>query len=519
MSRLYRTLLGIQSGPPPGTKEITFNVKEWFLDPDNDFIDTEIAALHYMTVNIVGVESKLTSAQGQAIFNLAPGTYTWQVFDNARYLTTRQGSITVTDSSIVVDVKIYACLYKPTEVWDMINNEGYVPVATAAELDGLRNATGRRMGQGTIFDTVSNVVTGITNKKYIQVQNVDLNGVTWNRIGVIDINTSNNIKYRGNELSISNLTSNSANALFGNMYGCVLDSIRIINANITGVVQNTGILLHSISSLSDVNSYIENCFVHGTININANAIGGVIGYNTNQFGIITNCKFVGSVNGSNYVGGISGENYGTITSSSSKGAIEASSIVVGGISGSSFGYINDSHADVNVTGSRRVGGIAGENYGTITNSSSKGTVTVTIEYAGGAIGWNAGVLVEDCWSNANVICSTGTGNVVIGGFMGAHETGGQIVRRCYATGSVTSIRPFAAGFTATTRNGVGNISDCFATGNVSGTSNVGGFSALIRSNVINSYSVGAVTATTSTNVGGFAGQFTAGTITNSYYDT
>jgi hypothetical protein len=159
-------------GPRPETGErlLAFSVKEWFLDPDNSFTDTEVGALDNMVVKINGVEQR-TNSLGQTFFILPDNSlYHYEVYDMVRYLTTKKGSVFLSENTLTVDVKIYACLYTPAQINTMISVDGYIPVASATELDGLRNATGRRMGQGTVHDTVSDVVTGL-DKKYVQVEN------------------------------------------------------------------------------------------------------------------------------------------------------------------------------------------------------------------------------------------------------------------------------------------------------------------------------------------------------------
>jgi hypothetical protein len=137
----------MQGEPPLGN--VVFTVKEWFLDPEDDFIDTEIGALQGITVKIIGQTEKVTNVNGQVGFNLANGTYTYQVYEMDSQLTTVQGEITVS-GTLAVDVKLYECLYTPTEVQELIDDDSYVPVATATELNDLRNTGSRTMGAGTI---------------------------------------------------------------------------------------------------------------------------------------------------------------------------------------------------------------------------------------------------------------------------------------------------------------------------------------------------------------------------------
>src|SRR6056297_168270 len=80
-------------------------------------------------------------------------------------------------------------LYTPAQITFMIEFEGYVPVASASELDALRNAGSRTMGAGTQWK--GSYTTGM-DKKYVQVRDVDLGAYNWTTlqqfIGVYDGN-------------------------------------------------------------------------------------------------------------------------------------------------------------------------------------------------------------------------------------------------------------------------------------------------------------------------------------------
>ena len=142
----------------------------------------------------------------------------------------------------------------------------------------------------------------------------------------------------------------------------------------------------------------------------------------------------------------------------------------------------------NILGKNRVGGFAGA----ITPST---------------------VSVFRCWTSANV-SSNGTSastSIEVGGFAGyINSTSGKIsiVSECFATGDVTGSpnSDNVGGFTGSNR---ATIQNCFAKGDVSGRSKVGGFSGYHGHNgtpttVENCYSTGKVTATGS-DVGGFTG--------------
>ena len=487
-------------------RAVTFSVKEWFLDPEDDFTDKEVDPLAYMTVKIDGVE-QLTNASGQTIFNLAPGEHTYEVYDMVRYLTTRKGTVTVVDAAVAVDVKIYACLYTPAQVDNLINpplweagtydqgwqvehnsviyqasvetsetpgvgddwvvSSKYIPVATATELDGLRNATDRRMGQGTVHDTVSDVTTGL-DKNYVQVNNIDAENAE-----ILRLTLSGSAVYDGNELLMKNITQNGTgdtkNGLFLVDTNNILKNVRASEISITNTnVSTTGILCAINRGL------IENCWVYSDITSTQNQIGGIAGINQSG-GKITNSDYIGTITGVDYVGGIVGiiESNSTIELCNVDATIISSGFRTGGITGGSSAVINslnikNNQIKVAISGSeRQLGGIIGGCFstsGSIEKNSISGSIesTYTLDArSGGAIGFvTRAIPISNNSCDVNINIPNGR---YVGGFIG-DATGGA--------GQSTSIT--------------------------------------------NSYSVGSVTG--GADVGGFCGKNT-GTITNSYYDS
>jgi hypothetical protein len=416
-------------GPRPETGErlLTFSVKEWFLDPDNSFSDTEVGALDNMVVKINGVEQR-TNSLGQTFFILPDNSlYHYEVYDMVRYLTTKKGSVFLSENTLTVDVKIYACLYTPAQINTMISVDGYIPVASATELDGLRNATGRRMGQGTIFDTVSDVTTGL-DKKYVQVGNVDFSGFSvWNSIGSrTDDSSSFTGNFDGNELVLVNyiMIGNTANEIFGIIKNAFIGNLKIYNTDKTGT--DRPFLFTQISVNSNSNTIIENIIVFGSA-ITRTAFLGIHNYST--LGIIRDIQVINlSVTGNLT------ETCGLIYSN--KGLI--SNIT-----------ITDAHVISN-GGSAGNGGaiLCGENTGVVENiiiSSSSIDSGTLRKQIGSIVGINtAGGIVRKC-GVVNVSVS-GAGNV--GGIVGSQFTlPAALTENCYFVGGSVQ------------RNGI-NTADC-----------------------------------------------------------
>jgi hypothetical protein len=144
--------------------------------------------------------------------------------------------------------------------------------------------------------------------------------------------------------------------------------------------------------------------------------------------------------------------------------------------------------------------------GGVIEFSSSSAVVNAANYAGGLVGsnspWSGGsCTIRDSYATGNV-----TGGTNLGGLVGLTWGGaGALIERSYATGNVTGT------------SGVGGLigqmtmwptaRNNYATGNVSGTELVGGLVGLtFRAYTPYSYSTGTVTASTTTNVGGFIGR-------------
>ena len=162
-----------------------------------------------------------------------------------------------------------------------------------------------------------------------------------------------------------------------------------------------------------------------------------------------------------------------------------------------FGYVGPSGQihnlyveDVKISGSRG-GGLVGRNFGSISLCYVTGVITgnknSTHNYVGGLVGNNYGT-INGCYSAAAV---TGSGShSLVGGLVGwnAVVVTGPIYRgiitNCYATGAVSGVS-YVGGLVG--RNDginplidfMGFIADCYSTGMVAGSSHVGG---LIGSN-------------------------------------
>lgn len=247
-------------------------------------------------------------------------------------------------------------------------------------------------------------------------------------------------------------------------------------------------------------------------------VGSLVGISTQS--VISNCSAsgTGTITSTNEgrAGGLIGENFNgsvnnshaTLTTISSK----ANSTEVGGLIGrNSPGTVNNCYASGNVTGDIDVGGLIGMNAGTVTNCYATGTATAlsagtSKEAIGGLIGWNYQGTISQCHATGNV-----SGVINIGGLVGANYS---FISRCFASGNVNGTR--CIGGLAGSNQNNGDISNSYAIGSVTGSETGAGLVGVCSGAIRNCYAAGSVIVTSfpgglvSTNMG---------TVTGSYYDT
>ncbi len=183
------------------------------------------------------------------------------------------------------------------------------------------------------------------------------------------------------------------------------------------------------------------------------------------------------------------------------------------------------------------GTLVAENFGTIENCIVKGgSVTCAGPNAGGLAGRNHG-MIKNCSADVRV-----SGVNSAGGLVGIMDGGVQpIIETSYALGNVSIVEYSAGGLVGTFFHGT--ISYCFAQGEVSGDTRVGGLVGNSNAQITNSFATGKVTANSSSGglvgasnndiincysigsvsqsdmCGGLIGWHSAGTITASYYNS
>jgi hypothetical protein len=181
-------------------------------------------------------------------------------------------------------------------------------------------------------------------------------------------------------------------------------------------------------------------------------------------------------------------------------------------SGDPIGTISNCYASGSITGGTYLGGLVGCNFGRITDSYSTVTVTGTGSTIGGLAGYMSWLSeAKRCYATGDV-----SGGTEVGGLVGYNYQG--VIDNSYATGDVTG-SGVVGGLVGYHHYTGATIYQSYATGNVSGTDRIGGLIGEIdRAVVHDSYSTGKVTRASGVSEysGGFVGFNYRGSVTKCY---
>lgn len=187
-------------------------------------------------------------------------------------------------------------------------------------------------------------------------------------------------------------------------------------------------------------STIRNCGGTGIVNAVSMA-GGLVGY---QYGgLIDGCHFSGKVTipdstqSNSYAGGLVGhQQIDAVLQNSSANAAVSGYQQVGGLLGGSAANqctVKDCFSTGTVSGCNQIGGLAGQAESLLMERCySESTVMGTNQYIGGLIGYNSNYETRDCFASGAV---SGASNV--GGLIGLQSSGQKTIENCYAVGAVT----------------------------------------------------------------------------------
>jgi hypothetical protein len=261
--------------------------------------------------------------------------------------------------------------------------------------------------------------------------------------------------FDGNNHTISNFTykptrMSFANGLFGQVgarelqAGAIIKDLGLIDPNIDS---GTGGMTGSLAGLFEGGT-ITGCYVHGGSVSGDDDVGGLVGgayfvmheffpyrgYSTTadyQQPEISNCYTTCDVSGNEGVGGLLGGANSMIRKIS--GCHSTASVsgdkYVGGLAGRFDGELSTCFSTANVIGNENVGGLLGENrYGKIYGCFSTGGV-LGDRCIGGLVGYIEFSITQCSFSMVEVM-----GNEIVGGLVGRHS---GIISDCYSTGYVS----------------------------------------------------------------------------------
>ncbi len=256
-----------------------------------------------------------------------------------------------------------------------------------------------------------------------------------------------------------------------------------------------------------------------------NYVGTVVGYALNTNIINVPVTLSGAVSGRGYVGGLVGSsvnNSSTIATSlknspvidGASGSVTATQTNLGGLAGvftGSNNTLDECYTTIAITstyaGASMVGGLVGENTGLIKNAHSTGNVTnnaASAGYVGGLVGTNGGTITGLSYSTSTVTTSLTTG-IRVGGLTGNNS---GTISNSYSTGSVTGYQ-YVGGLAG---QNTGTIDQTYSTSATTGAVRVGGLIGETSGTVTDSYAKGTVVGDNGNYVGGAIGLYSGGSI-------
>jgi hypothetical protein len=233
----------------------------------------------------------------------------------------------------------------------------------------------------------------------------------------------------------------------GGLTGDARNGTLIENCSVSGgkvVVTGGGYaggLVGRVSGKPEV--VIKDCTVTDTYTkTSGNYSGGLIGCALDKAKIIQ-CRTINTVSeGGSYIGGLIGAIHGgaSITSAYTSGSVKASVSYAGGMVGAAYeaSTISGGYADVSVNAAYYAGGLVGTLYGSskVYTSCAYGDVTTKNYISGGLVGEAVASTICDCYAQGNVKGTTGVGGLV-GYFSGSGSSKNKSVENCYSSGKVT----------------------------------------------------------------------------------
>lgn len=351
------------------------------------------------------------------------------------------------------------------------------------------------------------------------VDDVDLAGIDWEPLNLVDDSWSKGIYFDGADHTVSNFSSNAetydypsfAGILNGTVCNVTFDKANVQCAGKKGGVI-AGYFGHKNKALKGhcINVVIKNSVV------NSEAMAGVFAAQGDNIGTLSDCSVVNTsiTSTGSRVGGF----IGSLVQADKISDCAASEVEIsagqyaGGLIGNvADGTLTDCSASGSVTSSSsHVGGLIGNmEAGTLTGCSANVVVTAASYYSGGLVGYATTGTLADCHATGKVVSNktnyarTGglVGEIHGGSVTGCSATGDVDIKGAYAggligviDGTMTVSTSYAAGHVAQLNeknyNGVligwitpeshATVSNCYTSGKVSGKNYCGGFVGYVQ---------------------------------------
>lgn len=322
------------------------------------------------------------------------------------------------------------------------------------------------------FATNCSGATSVTCNSNIDIiDDIDMSGETWVRIGDQALSYTGEIDGRSNTISNINFGATAPNSGFiGQATSATIRDLNLDNISINMSNTSFGGILVSLASGGSV----DNVHVSGVITSCNSDCGGLVGRSNGS--TISNSSANVRVTGGSRLGGLVGNNdNGVINNSFAVGDLVGSGSYIGGLIGS-----------------------GGQNSGTITNVYALGNVTGD-SAVGGLIGLHSrSSTFSNCFATGKVTAGESSGDSNAGGLVGSSitSTGTQRYQNCYAIGDVYGEGNNVGGLIGYNDDaGVRIIENSWAAGDVKGSANIGGLIGLSDSpRISHSFASGKVTA-------------------------
>ena len=332
-------------------------------------------------------------------------------------------------------------------------------------------------------------------KNYKLGANIDLGSQEWTPIGI----SGKPFKgaFDGADFSVTNLKIENPTGSSVGLFGLTIDATfknLTVSGNVSGSKNSMGGIVGQIQdggTISNCVNYV-NVTNNGTSTVGQGGTGGIVGCIratrvSALSGKITGCQNYGTITGGNVTGGVAGGMYGTVENCVNAGTVNGNG-TTGGVCGT-----------VQLVDGRD----------SFTNCSNTG-----------AVSGKSGV----AWLGPNGNGAAGVGGVC-GVIFSTSSSNPAVMSKCFNTGKVTNTGAVSDNSGAGGVIGGGiwiKLDNCYNAGEVVSAGSVGGIAGIQRAwtTLINCHNYGAITATTTSYVGGisgYRGNASTDIITNCYY--